>query len=174
MKQGLKNASASLIAILAGLVAGFVILLISNPANAMNGLVIILKGGFNNGMKGVGQVLYLATPLIMTGLSVGFAFKTGLFNIGAAGQLMVGSAVSVWVGCTWTFLPGGLHWVVALIAGMVAGGFWGMVPGIFKALLNVNEVISSIMMNYIGMYGINFMIKGSVIFDSTQKPNPQT
>lgn len=164
----MKNASASLIAILAGLLAGFLILLFSKPESAFQGLLIILKGGFNNGMKGVGQVFYLATPLIMTGLSVGFAFKTGLFNIGAPGQLMVGGAVSVWVGCTWTFLPGGLHWVVGILAGMIAGGIWGLVPGIFKALLNVNEVISSIMMNYIGMYGINFMIRGSAIFDSTK------
>lgn len=168
MKKGLKNASASLIAILAGLVAGFIILLVSKPESAFQGLLIILKGGFNNGMKGIGQVLYLATPLIMTGLSVGFAFKTGLFNIGAPGQLMVGGFVSVWVGCTWTFLPGGLHWVAGILAGMVAGGLWGLVPGIFKALFNVNEVISSIMMNYIGMYGINFLIRGSVIFDSTK------
>ena len=164
----MKNASASLIAILAGLLAGFLILLFSKPESAFQGLLIILKGGFNNGMKGVGQVFYLATPLIMTGLSVGFAFKTGLFNIGAPGQLMVGGAVSVWVGCTWTFLPYGLHWVVGILAGMIAGGIWGLVPGIFKALLNVNEVISSIMMNYIGMYGINFMIRGSAIFDSTK------
>lgn len=168
MKKGLKNASASLIAILAGLLAGFLILLFSKPESAFQGLLIILKGGFNNGMKGIGQVLYLATPLIMTGLSVGFAFKTGLFNIGAPGQLMVGGFVSVWVGCTWTFLPGGLHWVVGILAGMVAGGLWGLVPGVFKALFNVNEVISSIMMNYIGMYGINLMIRGSVIFDSTK------
>lgn len=167
-KQGLKNASASLIAILAGLLAGFVILLITKPESALQGLVIILKGGFNNGMKGLGQVLYLATPLIMTGLSVGFAFRTGLFNIGAPGQLMVGGAVSVWVGISWTFLPGGLHWIVGVLMGMLAGGVWGLVPGFFKARLNVNEVISSIMMNYIGMYGINFLIRGSAIFDSTK------
>ncbi len=167
-KQGLRNASASLIAILAGLLAGFVILLITKPDSALQGLWIILKGGFNNGMKGLGQVLYLATPLIMTGLSVGFAFKTGLFNIGAPGQLMVGGAVSVWVGCTWSFLPGGLHWIVGLLMGMLAGGIWGLVPGFFKAMLNVNEVISSIMMNYIGMYGINFLVRGSQIFDSTK------
>jgi ABC-type uncharacterized transport system permease subunit len=168
MKQGLRNAAASLVAILAGLIAGFIILMVSNPASAPAGLAIILKGGFNNGMKGIGQVLYLATPLIMTGLSVGFAFKTGLFNIGAAGQLMVGGFVSVWIGCTWTFLPGGLHWAVGLLGGMLAGGVWGLVPGFFKAVLNVNEVISSIMMNYIGMYGINFLIRNSVIFDSTK------
>ncbi|MEG2859317.1 MAG: ABC transporter permease [Clostridia bacterium] len=168
MKRGLKNASASLIAIVAGLLAGFVILLFSNPANALAGLATILKGGFNNGMKGLGQVLYYATPLIMTGLSVGFAFKTGLFNIGAPGQLMVGAFVSVYVGVMWTWVPAPIHWVVAFMMGMLAGGLWGLVPGFFKAKLNVNEVISSIMMNYIGMYLTNYLIKNSAILDTTR------
>jgi simple sugar transport system permease protein len=145
--------------------AGFVILLISNPANAFQGLVTILKGGWNNGMKGMGQVLYFATPIIMTGLSVGFAFKTGMFNIGAAGQLMIGGFVSVYVGMTWTFLPGHLHWIVALLMGMLAGMVWGMIVGLFKALLNVNEVITSIMLNYVGMYLVNFSIKNSHLYD---------
>ncbi|NLZ90118.1 MAG: ABC transporter permease [Clostridiales bacterium] len=165
LKKGWSNALASLLAILAGLLAGFVILLISNPANALKGLATILLGGLNNGMKGLGQVLYYATPIIMTGLSVGFAFKTGLFNIGAAGQLMVGGFVSIYAGVTWTFLPSHLHWMVSLLAGMAAGAAWGMIVGIFKALLNVHEVISSIMLNYIGMYGINYLIKTSHLYD---------
>ncbi len=165
IRKGLSNASASVLAILAGLLAGFVILLIANPQNAFLGLVTILKGGWNNGMKGVGQVLYYATPIIMTGLSVGFAFKTGMFNIGAAGQLMVGGFVSIYVGATWTFLPGALHWMVALIMGMLAGMAWGTIVGLFKALLNVNEVITSIMLNYIGMYLINFTVKNSHLYD---------
>ncbi len=163
--KGLSSASASLLAIAFGLLAGFIILLISNPASAIDGLIIILKGGFNTGMKGVGQVLYYATPIIMTGLSVGFAFKTGLFNIGAVGQLMVGGFVSVYVGALFP-MPGGLNWVIALACGMIAGGLWGMIPGLFKAYLNVNEVISSIMMNYIGLYSTTFLIKNSAIYDS--------
>ncbi len=166
VRKSLSSASASLLAIVAGLLAGFVILLISNPQNALRGLGTILIGGWNNGMKGVGQVLYFATPIIMTGLSVGFAFKTGMFNIGASGQLMVGGFVSVYVGVTWTFLPGALHWIVALLMGMLAGMVWGMIVGIFKALLNVHEVISSIMLNYIGMYGVNYLVKNSHLFDA--------
>ena len=166
VRKSLSSASASLLAIVAGLLAGFVILLISNPQNALRGLGTILIGGWNNGMKGVGQVLYYATPIIMTGLSVGFAFKTGMFNIGASGQLMVGGFVSVYVGVTWTFLPGALHWMVALLMGMLAGMVWGMIVGIFKALLNVHEVISSIMLNYIGMYGVNYLVKNSHLFDA--------
>lgn len=158
------SASASLLAIVAGLAAGFLILLFSNPSSAFQGLLIILKGGWNTGVKGLGQVLYYATPIIMTGLSVGFAFKTGLFNIGAPGQLVVGGFVAVYVGALWP-MPAGLHWVFALLCGMVAGGLWGLVPGLFKAYLNVNEVISSIMMNYIGLYGTRYLIKITPLFD---------
>ncbi len=165
LKKGLSSASPSIMAIIAGLLAGFVILLISNPANAVKGLMTILLGGWNNGMKGLGQVLYYATPIILTGLSVGFAFKTGMFNIGASGQLLVGGFVSVYVGVAWTFLPGHLHWMVALLMGMLAGMCWGMLVGILKALLNVNEVITAIMLNYIAMYGINFIIKNSELHD---------
>ena len=160
--KGFSSVASSLIAIVVGLLFGFVILLISNPQQAVQGLGIIMAGGFTGGMKGLGQVLYFATPIIMTGLSVGFANKTGLFNIGAAGQFIVGAFAAVYVGVHWTFLPGATHWIVALLAAMVAGGIWGAVPGIFKALLNVNEVISSIMMNYIGMYGVNYLVKQTV------------
>ena len=155
------NAASSLIAILVGLVFGGLILLISNPGQALQGLGIIVAGGFGGGMKGVGQTLYYATPLIMTGLSVGFAFKTGLFNIGASGQLITGGLAAIYVGVNWTWLPDPLHWVVALLAAMVVGGLWGAIPGILKAKLNVNEVIACIMCNYIGMYGVNYLIKNS-------------
>ncbi len=166
IKKGLSSMSASLLAIVAGLFAGFLILLISNPANALKGIQTILIGGWNNGIKGVGQVLYFATPIILTGLSVGFAFKTGMFNIGAAGQLMVGGFISVYVGVTWTFLPGAWHWIVALFMGALGGMAWGMLVGLFKALLNVHEVITSIMLNYIALYSINYLVKNSHLFDA--------
>jgi len=161
IKKWLLSISPSLIAILSGVFAGFIIMLISNPANAFSGLIVILKGGWNSGMKGVGQVLYFATPIILTGLSVGFAFKTGMFNIGASGQLVVGALASIYVGINWTFLPGHLHWIVAMLMGTLAGMVWGMLVGLLKAYRNVNEVISAIMLNYIGMYGVNYLIKSS-------------
>ena len=107
-------------------------------------------------------MLYLATPIIMTGLSVGFAFKTGLFNIGASGQFTAGAFAAVFVGVKFTFLPPGLHCLAALLAAILAGAIWGLVPGLLKAFFNVNEVISSIMMNYIGMYLVNMMIQRTV------------
>ena len=163
---GLSSFASSLIAIIVGLGFGLIILFISNPDQALDGLRIIALGGFTGGMKGIGNVLYYATPLIMTGLSVGFAFKTGLFNIGASGQLMVGAFVGVFVGHNATWVPQPLLWVVALLAAILAGALWGAIPGIFKALLNVHEVIACIMCNYIALYGVNFLIKSSNIYDS--------
>lgn len=165
LSDGANNAFSSLFAIFIGLVFGFIVLLISNPSEAVQGFTIILKGGFNTNAKGLGQVLYFATPLIMTGLSVGFAFKTGLFNIGAAGQFIMGAFTAVYIGVKWTFLPAPLHWMVAILGAALIGGLWALIPGLMKAYLNVHEVISTIMMNYIGMYTANFLIK-STVYDS--------
>ena len=162
LSDGANNAFSSLFAIFIGLVFGFIVLLISNPSEAVQGFTIILKGGFNTNAKGLGQVLYFATPLIMTGLSVGFAFKTGLFNIGAAGQFIMGAFTAVYIGVKWTFLPAPLHWMVAILGAALIGGLWALIPGLMKAYLNVHEVISTIMMNYIGMYTANFLIKATV------------
>lgn len=162
--EGFSNLTSSLMAIAVGLLVGFIILLASNPSQALGGFGAILMGGFVD-MKNLGQVFYFATPIIMTGLSVGFANKTGLFNIGAPGQFIVGAYAGVYVGVQWKFLPGATHWIVALIAAMIAGALWGLLPGILKAFCNVNEVISCIMMNYIGMYTVNFLVTAT-IFDS--------
>ncbi|MGO5051755.1 ABC transporter permease [Lachnospiraceae bacterium LCP25S3_G4] len=157
--EGIVNFSSSILAIISGLLFGLIILLISNPSQAWSGFMMIVQGGFTDGIQGIGQMLYIATPIIMTGLSVGFAFKTGLFNIGAAGQFTVGAFAAVFVGVKCTFLPAGVHCIVALLAAMIVGAIWGLVPGILKAFLNVNEVIASIMMNYIGMYSVNMLIQ---------------
>jgi len=155
---------SSVTAIVVGLLVGFIILLVSNKSQALNGFWSILSGGFSN-MKDLGQVLYFATPIIMTGLSVGFSARTGLFNIGAAGQFIVGAYAAVLVGVKCDFLPGHLHWIAALLAALLAGALWGAIPGLFKAFFNVNEVIACIMTNYIGTYLVNFLIT-KTIFDS--------
>lgn len=149
---------SSVFAIVIGLLVGLIVLFFSNPAQAWPGFVTILTGALTHGMKGVGQVFYYATPIILTGLSVGFAFKTGLFNIGTPGQFLVGAFGAVYVGILWTNLGRG-QWVVALLAAVLLGGLWGMVPGLLKALFNVNEVIASIMMNYIALYAVNWTVK---------------
>lgn len=160
--EGMVKFSSSILAIVCGLLFGLIILIASNPAQAAGGFFMIIQGCFTDGMEGIGRMLYLSTPLIMTGLSVGFAFKTGLFNIGASGQFTAGAFAAVFVGVKFAFLPPGLHCLVALVAAVAAGAVWGMVPGLLKALFNVNEVISSIMMNYIGMYFTNMLIQRTV------------
>lgn len=160
--EGIVNFSSSILAIICGLLFGLVILFISKPEQAFNGFMMIVQGGFTDGIQGIGQMLYIATPIIMTGLSVGFAFKTGLFNIGASGQFTAGAFAAVFVGVKFTFLPAGIHCLVALLAAIAAGALWGLVPGFLKAFFNVNEVISSIMMNYIGMYLVNLLIQRTI------------
>ena len=149
---------SALMAIVLGLIFGFIVMLIAAPGSALAGFYYIILGGFNR----VGDVFYFATPILMTGLAVGFAFKMGLFNIGASGQYTMGMLFALYVGFMWD-LPPSIHWLVAVIAGMVGGMMWGIIPGIFKALLNVNEVITSIMFNYIGMYIVDMIIRDSSI-----------
>lgn len=162
--ESFSSFSSSIMAIACGLLVGFVVLLASNPAMAAKGFGAILLGGVSD-MKNLGQVFYFATPIIMTGLSVGFANKTGLFNIGAPGQFIMGAFAAVYVGVKWKFLPGATHWIIALLAAMLFGALWGLIPGMLKALCNVNEVIACIMMNYIGMSMANMLVRGTV-FDS--------
>ncbi|XVG95213.1 ABC transporter permease [Eubacteriales bacterium KG127] len=164
--EGFNKATSSIVAILIGLVFGFIILLIANPDRAVEGFMTILGGGFLGGGQGFGQVLYYATPLIMTGLSVGCAFKTGLFNIGASGQFIVGGAVAIYIGVYWTNL-GNMHWIVAIICAAIVGGVWGALPGLLKAFFNVHEVIATIMMNYIGMNLANYLIR-NYAYDSNR------
>lgn len=155
--------SSALMAITIGLLFGFIVMLIAAPANAIAGFRYIVLGGFRK----IGNVFYFATPILMTGLAVGFAFKMGLFNIGASGQYTMGMFFALYVGFMWD-LPAGVHWIVAILAGMLGGMLWGIIPGIFKALMNVNEVITSIMFNYIGMFLVDMWVqRSSTMYVST-------
>ena len=107
----------------------------------------------------------------MTGLSVAFAFKTSLFNIGASGQFILGAYGAVLVGVRLSSL-GGVHWVVALIVSALFGALWALIPGLLKAYRNVNEVISSIMFNYIGMYLVSYLVRETVYHQLTNRSLP--
>jgi len=131
------NFISSVMAVICGLLFGFIILFISSPSQAYGGFSMIIQGGFADGISGIGRMLYIAAPIIMTGLSVGFAFKTGLFNIGASGQFTAGAFAAVFVGVKGNFLPSGMHCIAALFAAMAAGALWGSVPGLLKAFFNV-------------------------------------
>ena len=165
LQGSVTSVMAALLCILIGLFVGFLVLLAINPAHAWaDGFVRILKGGFHDAPYGVGKELANAAPLIMTGLSVGFAFKTGLFNIGAAGQYTLGA-----YGALYCAIMLKLPWFVCLLAAAVLGGLWGAIPGFFKAYFNINEVITSIMFNWIGLYLVNEIIYGrgsGVMYDA--------
>ena len=149
------SVAASLICIVIGLLLGLVALSIINVEHAFgDGLMVILTSGLKSA-RNMGTVLANGAPLIMTGLSVGFAFKTGLFNIGAAGQYTLGA-----FGALYCAIVLQLPWYLCLLAAMVLGAFWGAIPGIFKAYLNINEVITSIMFNWIGLYLVNDIMYG--------------
>jgi len=152
------NLLSALMAIVVGMLFGLVIMLFSNPTQALDGFAAIIISPVTGGSRVIGQVLYFATPLILTGLGVGFAFKTGLFNIGASGQFTMGGYAAIMVGVYGGSL-GSVHWVVGLIAATAAGAIWAFIPGLLKAYANVHEVISSIMMNYIGMYLVNYLVR---------------
>ncbi|MDF2906518.1 MAG: ABC-type uncharacterized transport system, permease component [Herbinix sp.] len=162
--KGFSSFTAALLAIALGLIFGFVVMIAALPANSLAGFGRVLFGGFTK----LGDVLYFATPILMTGLSVGFAFKMGLFNIGSSGQYTMGMFFSLYVGFMWP-MPASIHWVVCVLAGLIGGMIWGFIPGILKALFNVNEVITSIMFNYIGMYLVDMLVQGnSVMYVSTK------
>lgn len=157
------SAFSSLLAIASGLIVGFVIMLIVNPGDAVPGFLTILFGWLSEGSRSAGDMLYYGVPIVLTGLSVAFAFRTGLFNIGATGQLTMGAFTAVYIGVNWGFL-GAFHWVVAVLGAMVAGAIWGGIAGLLKAFRNVHEVVSSIMLNYIAMY-LNTMLIIQLIYN---------
>lgn len=187
--DSLKTVASSLISILTGIIFGGVLLFIvslfnsdtMSPTTAWEGFRIVLAGIFNTGRDldagGVltfgfnsrlfGDMLFRATPLIMTGLSVALAYKTGLFNIGAPGQYLMGtmSAIVVALSLDTSKIPAGLVWILAFLTAAVAGALWGCIPGFFKAFLNVNEVITSIMTNWVAANLV------TIIFDNSKFRN---
>jgi general nucleoside transport system permease protein len=160
---------SSVFSVIAGLLFGLILMLIFSPKDALRGLEIIITGAFQNGNTSFGNWFYMAGPIIITGLSVGFAFKTGLFNIGATGQFTMGAFTAVYIAIVWTWLPGGLHWIVAVIGAIVAGAVWGFIPGLLKAIFNVHEVVSTIMLNYVALYFVRWGIKLPQVFDGLSK-----
>ena len=169
-KEGVQKILASLLSILIGLAVGAVVVFLVGIskkniglAGAWDGMRLIFFGVFANGRNATGQLawgfnptswgnlLFRATPVIMTGLSVAVAFKTGLFNIGAPGQYLMGTLATLLIalGIPSDVVPAGLIWVLAFLGGILAGALWGAVPGILKAFLNINEVLACIMTNWI-------------------------
>ena len=169
-RDGAKKLFASLISILIGLFFGSILVLIVGLATpgigskgAWDGIRIIFFGLFSKGRDAsgslsfglnttnIGNMLFRATPLIMTGLSVAISQKTGLFNIGAPGQYLMGTmaALMIVLAIPYTAVPPVVLWLLAFLGGCLAGALWGAIPGMLKAFLNINEVIACIMTNWI-------------------------
>lgn len=187
-KDGTKTVLASLLSIVIGLAVGSILVLVVGlfsdnlgMASAWEGIRLIFFGilstgrdasgsltwGFNP--QSIGNMLFRATPLILTGLSVSVAFKTGLFNIGAPGQYLMGTMVTLAValGIPASALPSPVIWLLAFLGGMLAGALWGCIPGIVKALLNINEVLACIMTNWIAANLVTWFFDANKMFQNT-------
>lgn len=181
--QGARSVLASLISIIIGLLVGSMLILIVGITSknlslttAWEGIRLVLIGIFSTGRdaagtltwgfnpQSIGNMLFRATPLILTGLSVAVAFKTGLFNIGAPGQYLMGTAVTLILALSIpsSSVPPFIIWIIAFLGGTLAGAAWGAIPGLVKALLNINEVLACIMTNWIAANLVTLIFDNSV------------
>ena len=188
-KDGTKAVLSSLISIVIGLVVGSVIILLvgmGNPSlglsSAWDGIRLVFGGLFSTGRSAagtltfgfnptnIGNMLFRATPLILTGLSVAAAFKTGLFNIGAPGQYLMSTAATLYVALNIPSesVPTVLIWILAFLSGMLAGTLWGAIPGLVKAYLNINEVLACIMTNWIAANLVTWFFDGSALCNTAE------
>ena len=188
-KDGTKAVLSSLISIVIGLVVGSVIILLvgmGNPSlglsSAWDGIRLVFGGLFSTGRSAagtltfgfnptnIGNMLFRATPLILTGLSVAVAFKTGLFNIGAPGQYLMSTAATLYVALNIPSesVPTVLIWILAFLSGMLAGTLWGAIPGLVKAYLNINEVLACIMTNWIAANLVTWFFDGSALCNTAE------
>ena len=182
-REGTVKFLSSLLSILIGLVVGGLIVLFVGLGNkdigaagAGEGLRLIFAGILSTGRDAsgaltwgfnptnVGNMLFRAMPVIMTGLSVAVAFKTGLFNIGAPGQYLMGTMTSLIIALSidTAAVPAGIVWLLAFLGGILAGALWGCIPGLVKAFLNINEVLACIMTNWIAATVVTWIFDGSV------------
>ena len=150
--------AVQVVAVLLAVLIGAIILLVSG-ANPFEAYAALLKGSFGTA-NALGRTLEKATPLIFSGLAVAFAFKAGMFNIGAQGQLLFGAITAAFLGFSIHGLPAFIHMPLALIGGALAGGIYGIIPGALKAYRGVHEVITTIMLNYIAINITDYLADG--------------
>lgn len=156
-REGVQTFLASVLCILGGLLAGFLVLLVIEPSGAWKSITAVIKNFLvypgKLQLKYFGQTLVRTAPLLMCALSVLFAYKVGMFNIGAAGQFVAGACAALF--CALYFR---LPWWVCLLAAMAAGALLGGISGLLKTYCNVNVVISGIMLNWIALYLTNLIL----------------
>lgn len=163
--EGARTFLASLICIVIGLLVGYIVLLFINPSGAGKAISVVVKNFFYYPsavaqMKYFGNTLVKTVPLLMCSLSILFAYKVGLFNIGASGQYTVGSCAALYLALKFQ-----MPWWVCIIAAMIAGSLLGSISGALKSYANVNEVLSCIMLNWISLYTVNMIL--STVKEST-------
>ncbi len=158
-QDGFQTLLASLACILGGLIVGYIALLIINPAGATEAIVDIMRSFLSYPgklkLKYLGQTLVRTVPLLMCALSVLFAYKVGMFNIGAAGQYTAGTCAALYAALAWDW-----PWYLCILVAIVAGALLGAAAGALKTACNVNVVISGIMLNWITLYVTNMILMG--------------
>ncbi|WP_102346881.1 ABC transporter permease [Bacillus sp. Marseille-P3661] len=159
------DALVPLLSVLLGIIAGAIIMVISGY-NPLVGYSALLSGAFGDAYY-IGETIRQMTPYIFSGLAVAFAYRTGLFNIGVEGQLIIGWLVAVWVGVAFE-APKFIHLPLAVGSAAIAGAIWGAIPGYLKARFQVHEVIVTIMMNYIALHVANAVVR-SILSDQGYK-----
>ncbi|WOO38749.1 ABC transporter permease [Anaerocolumna sp. AGMB13020] len=144
-----------LVSILISFLAGAILIagIGGNPGEAFS---FLLKGAFGT-KANFGETIVKSVPLIFTGLAATFAYKCGVFNLGAEGQFAMGAVASIWVSTSLTGISGIPLLIISLLAGILAGGLWGCIPGILKISRGLNEMIVSIMLNYIAILFMGYL-----------------
>ena len=158
--NGVQSLIASLLCIVLGLLIGYIVLLFINPSGAGEAIMTVIKNFLtyskpDTQMKYFGNTLVKTAPLLMCALSILFAYKVGLFNIGASGQYTAGACAALYAALAW-----GWGWLPCMLLAIAAGALLGAIVGVLKAYFNVNEVISGIMLNWIMLYTANMILTG--------------
>ncbi len=159
--SALFDALLPVIATLAALAVGAVMLLFLgvSPVTAYAALFDGAFGSFN----AFAETLVKATPLLLVALGICISFRGDVINIGGEGQMIIGALLATWVGLTFTEAPGWLIVILAMLGGFLGGAIWGGIPGLLKAYFNVNEILSTVMMNAIAVQLMNFLLRGPMI-----------
>ncbi|MCQ2591954.1 MAG: ABC transporter permease [Treponema sp.] len=165
--ESFKSIMAAVICAVIGILIGYVILLLISAPNATKAITTILKNFMyfrkpTQKLYYLGSTLAKSVPLILCAISVLFAYKAGLFNIGVGGQYCVSIGISLWCALNWH-----LPWWCCIIIAMLVAALWGALVGCFKAFFNVNEVIACIMLNWIGLYLVNILMHNSTVMNMT-------
>ncbi|MGM9945323.1 MAG: ABC transporter permease [Lysinibacillus sp.] len=167
MSNRVINLLVPIISVILGLLVGAIVMLVSGY-DPVAGYIALWNGIFGDTYT-IGETIRQITPYLLAGLAVAFAFRTGLFNIGVEGQLIMGWVAAAYVGYAFEGLPKIIHLPLALIAAAAAGAFWAFIAGVLKAKFNVHEVIATIMLNYTALHVTNALIKMWSGGDRTEK-----